>query len=395
MQRPAFLTRLADTRLVHLFTDRRQWVRQVVVTSVASAVAWQVGDFFLPRNGVVAAITAAITVQVSVQRSVREGVSQIIGTSIGAGIALLSEAAFGLGFVTVVLTVGLASVGARALRLGSAAAVNVAITALIVIGPGLPENTAWHRLGSIVIGAAIAIVLSYFSHAKSPAGRTVEELSQLATSSAELLAVMAHGVSEGFDRHEAAHWLAKGRLLVARVPRVRAQATEARAYSRWFPLAERAEADDLYIRAVALDHAVEQVRNIARTLYDSAVEGALPMSVNQQIADALSTASYALSASVVELHDDNDAPLDPAVTQDVRQAGAELAEQLLEERERVEPEQLGHGIYIATTLGRMADSLDQSAPALREVPEPGPPTQELVLKLPESVQRARRRRRRK
>ncbi len=393
MQRPALLDRLVNSRLVRLFTDRWRWVRQVLVTSSAGALAWIVGDAILPRNGVTAAIAAILTVQVSVHKSVREGFSQILGTSIGAGIGLLSEAVFGLGFITVGITVGLASVGARALRLGSAAAINVVITALIVIGPGLPENTAWHRLLSIIIGTVIAIVLSYFSHPKSPAGRTIDEISQLAISAAELLGVMAHGVSDGFERQEAAQWLAKGRVLVARVPRVRAQATEARAYSRWFPLAVRAEADDLYMRAVALDHAVEQVRNIARTLYDSAVEGALPMSLNQQIADALSTASYAMSASVVELHDADDLPLDPAVTEDVRQAGVDLSEQLLEDRSQVDSEQFGHGMYIATTLGRMADSLDHSAPALREVPEPGPPTQELVLKLPNSVKHGWRRRR--
>ncbi|MHB0927906.1 MAG: FUSC family protein [Candidatus Nanopelagicales bacterium] len=391
MRTPAYLERLTDTRLVRLFADRWQWVRQVTVTSVAAALAWQVGDIFLPRNGVVAAIAATLTVQVSVHKSVREGFSQILGTSLGAGIGLLSEQLFGLGFITVVLTVGLASVGARALRLGAAAAINVAITALIVIGPGLPESTAWHRLGSIVIGTLIGISLSYFSHPKSPAGRTVDEIAKLATWSAELLGVMAHGVAEGFDRHQAAQWLARGRVLVARVPRVRAQALEARAYSRWFPLAERAEADDLYMRAVALDHAVEQVRNIARTLYDSAVEGKLPMSVSQQISEALSTASYALSASVVELRDEDELPLDPAITEDVRQAGVELAEQLLEERGNVDSEQFGHGIYIATTLGRMADSLDQSAPALHEVPDPGPPTEELVLKLPNAVKRRPRR----
>ena len=39
MRTPAYLERLTDTRLVRLFADRWQWVRQVTVTSVAAALA--------------------------------------------------------------------------------------------------------------------------------------------------------------------------------------------------------------------------------------------------------------------------------------------------------------------------------------------------------------------
>ncbi len=383
---------LTEHRLVRMFTVRAQWVRRVVVTSMAAALAWVVADSLLAGGGVTAAIAAVITIQVSLHKSLREGFAQILGTGIGAGVGVLASDLVGLGFITVMVTVALASVAARALGLGAAASINVVITALIVIGPGPTESTAAHRLIAIVAGSLVGIGLSYFSHAKTPAGRTVDEISELATAAAQLLADMATGVSDGVDRAEAATWLARGRALVARVPRVRAQAAEARDYSRWFPLAERSEAEDLYTRAVALDHAVEQVRSIARTLFDTTVDGAMSATLNARIADALATASYAMSASVVELRDEIDAPLDPAVTEDVRQAGAGITEQLIDEHHDVAPEQLEHGISIATHLSRMADSLDQSSPAIREVPDPGPPTEELVLRLP--GQRRRRRRHR-
>lgn len=381
---------LAEHRFVRLFTDRAQWVRRILVTSLAASAAWVVADRLMPGGGVTAAIAAVLTVQVSLHKSVREGLAQILGTGIGAGIGIGASDLVGLGSVTVMLTVGLASVAARALRLGTAASINVAITALIVIGPGPTESTAAHRLFAIVAGSLVGIALSYFTHSKTPAGRTVDEIAELATSAARLLEDMAAGVSDGVERSEAAVWLSRGRALVARVPRVRAQAAEARDYSRWFPLAERSEAEDLYTRAVALDHAVEQVRSIARTLFDTTVDGALSATLNARIAEALATASFAMRASVEELHDDRDVPHDAAVTEDVRQAGADITEQLLEERE-AEPEQLGHGISIATHLGRMADSLDHSSPAIREVPDPGPPTEELVLRLPGNRRRRRRR----
>jgi len=391
MPAPAAIRRLARSRAVRLFTDRRQWVRQVFITSVASALAWQVGDRFVTDGGLTAAIAAALTVQVSLHKSMREGLGQILGTTIGAGVALGCQSLFGFGAITVAITVGLSSVAARALRLGTGASINVAITALIVIGPGLAENTALHRLASIVIGTLIGMVLSFFSHPKNPAGRTIDEISRLATDTAELLGVMSLGVADGFDRAEAGQWLARARVLTTKVPRVRAQALEARDYARWFPTAEKAQADELYTRAFALDHAVDEVATIARTLFDAAVQGGLPTAVNQQIADALGSASYAMSATVVELQDELEVPMDPGVTEDVRQASAELTGQLLEDSDEVQQEQLARGMSIASGLDRIADSLDQSAPAIHEVPEPGPPTAELVLKLPGSRRKRRKR----
>ncbi len=381
------MERAANWPLVRPFLRRRQWVRQVVVTSIAGAIAWQVGDGLIPHGGVTAAIAAAITVQMSLHKSMREGFAQILGTALGAGVALGSERLFGLGAITVAITIGLGAVASRALRLGTAAAVNVSVTALIVIGPGPSESTAWHRFASIVVGALIAIALSWFSHPSNPEGRTVDEITQLATDAAELLGVMSIGVASGIDRERTGRWLARARVLTAKVPRVRAQALEARDYARWFPTADPAIAEDLYRRAFALDHAVAEVQTIARTLYDAAVQGGLPESINQEIAEALASASYAMSATVVELRDTDDMPLDPAITGDMRQATAELAEQVLEETDNVEPENIIRGMSIASNIDRIADSIEMSSPAIHEVPEPGPPTEELVLKLPKKRRR--------
>ena len=124
-------------RVKKLFTDRQAWVRQIVVASVASAIAWQVGDLVLKDGGVVAAIICALSIRISLYKSVREGFGQIVGTAIGAGVALLSVYVFHFGLISVGVTVLLCSVVARGLHLGEVASVNVPVTALIVIGPGL------------------------------------------------------------------------------------------------------------------------------------------------------------------------------------------------------------------------------------------------------------------
>jgi hypothetical protein len=354
-------------RFIKLFTDRRAWVRQTLVTAAAAGVSWQVGDLAFKNGGLVAAIAATLTVHISLHKSAREGFGQILGTGIGAGVALLSVLLFPFGIVTVATTVILCSVVARAMHLGESASINVPVTALIVIGPGLSESTALHRMISTLIGAGIAIVFSYFAHSSTPAGRTIDQIASLGVRAAALLSEMSEGVAKGFSQDDAGAWLAKARRLVEGIPSVRAQSLEARSYARWFPTAERDEAEELYARGVALEHTIVQIRTIARTLFDSAVEGGIPKSTNRHIAEALSAASYAITAKLDEMVDEGEGVVDDTATNDVRQAGAALAETLMVDAAKVDQEQLVRSISLVTNIDRIADSLDQSSPALTEI----------------------------
>ena len=253
------------------------------------------------------------------------------------------------------------------------------MTALIVIGPGLSESTAVHRLGSTLIGAAIAIIFSYFSHSNTPVGRAVDQITAVSQKAAELLATMSEGVAAGYTQKEAGHWLAKARLLIEEIPAIRAQSVEARGHARWFPTAEKDEAEDIYIRGIALEHTVVQVRTIARTLFDSAVSGGIADSTKKQIAVALSAASYAISSRF----DDEDY-LDSSQgspTDDAREASANLAETLIEDAKDADQEQIVRGISLAANIERIADSLDQNSPALRDVITPDEPAGAKILKV--------------
>ena len=222
---------------VRLFTDRRIWVRQITVAAFASATAWVIGDSLVFKGGLVAAIVCALSIRISLYKSVREGLGQIVGTAIGAGVALLTVHYFSFGVIAIGTTVFLCSVVARGLRLGEVASVNVPVTALIVIGPGISGSTAEHRLISTLIGAAVAIVFSYFSHPNTPAGRTVNQITRLGKRGAELISDMAEGVAGGFTQRQAGAWLSRARLLVEEIPTLRSQAIEARRYAKWSPLA--------------------------------------------------------------------------------------------------------------------------------------------------------------
>jgi hypothetical protein len=369
------------TWLAGLFINRRAWVRQITVAAVACAVAWIIGDNLVINGGVVAAIVCALSIRISLYKSVREGFGQIVGTAIGAGVALLTVHYFSFGVVAIGLTVFLCSVVARGLRLGEVASVNVPVTALIVIGPGISGSTAEHRLASTLIGAGVAIIFSYFSHASSPAGRTVNQISRLGKRGAELISDMAEGVAEGFTQKESGAWLSKARLLVEEIPALRLQSLEAKRYARWSPLAEVDEAEALYIQGIAIEHMIVQVRIIARTLFDSTFDPSRKNIVNKQIAYALAATSNAITEKLDLLELDNTGPRKDNIAKDLRVVADQLTEELIEYDDRLPRSQFVRCISLVSQIKVIANSLDESSPALYAVSTPDEPSSAKVISI--------------
>jgi hypothetical protein len=167
--------------------------------------------------------------------------------------------------------------------------------------------------------------------------------------------------------------------LIEEIPNVRAQALEAKRYARWSPLAEADQADALYLRGVAMEHTVVQVRTIARTLFDSAVAGGVTQFANRQIGNALSATSYAITskAESIETHSAGQRAVN--IAEDLRLAAATLAEELIAETDRIDQEEFVRNISLVSNIERIADSLDESSPALSDVTTPDEPAQAKVM----------------
>ena len=364
---------------INLFANRRNWVRQITVASIASATAWVIGDALVFEGGVVAAIMCALSVRISLYKSIREGLGLIVGTSIGAGVALLTVYYFSFGVVAIGLTVLLCLVVVRGLRLGEVAAVNVPVTALIVIGPGVSGSTAEHRLASTLIGAAVGIIFSYFSHPSTPAGRTVNQITRLGSRGAELISEMAEGIAAGLTQKQAGNWLAKARLLVEEIPNLRSQAIEAKRYARWSPLAEVDEAESLYIQGVAIEHMMVQIRSMARTLFDSTLDNSRKDVVDRQIAYALSATSSAITEKLELLESENRGSQIDNIARDLRLAADNLTEELISQADNLPRTQFVRCISLVSQMKIIANSLDESSPALYSVSTPGEPSSAQVI----------------
>ena len=330
-------------RLAQQFVLRWYWIQQVLVTSIAAAIAWQVGDRAFTNGGLVAAVVASLTVRSSLHKSTREGLGQIVGSSVGAGAALLSLHYFGSGIVTVGITVLFSLVAARALHLGEVATINVPVTALIVLGPGLSETTASKRLVSTLIGAAIAIVLSTFAHPKTPAGRTIDRVSSLTDRCAGLLAQMAEGLIDGYSLDEAGRWLARARLLVEEIPSIKNQVIEARVFAKWLPASRSANSEKLYLRSIAVEHMIVQTRATSRILYDLKLHGGVKVELSQGIGDLLSTASYALTVSAEDFRFDPYGGVKDPLTSEIRSSADALIALALADYDEIASGQIALG----------------------------------------------------
>jgi uncharacterized membrane protein YgaE (UPF0421/DUF939 family) len=354
-------------KLIDPVVKRRAWIQRVLVTAIAASIAWIVGNHFVPNGGLVAAIAATLSVRISLNKSISDGFGQLLGTTVGVGTALISVHFLGFGVSTVFVVVVLSLTTSKALRLREVASINVVITAMIVIGPGLAESTAIHRTVSTLFGTCIAIFLSYFANPNTPAGRTVNRITILAHDSADLLGEMSESVVAGYTQEIAATLLTKARLLVEEIPSLRAQALEARSYAAWVPTARKDEAEDLYERGVALEHIMVQVRTISRTLFDMSFDEELPPLVTEKIAYALSCASLAIAQEGKTIHANQRRLPGVSLASDLRIALASLAEEFMEGGRKIKVTQYVRGVSLVTNFERIANSLDLDSPAITDI----------------------------
>ena len=192
---------------------------------------------------------------------------------------------------------------------------------------------------------------------------------------------MAEGVAAGFTQKQAGNWLAKARLLVEEIPTLRSQALEAKQFARWSPLTENNEADALYVQGVAVEHMVVQVRTMARTLFDSTSDDGKKDIVSRQIAYALSATSYAITAKIELIEADHSVKEIDNIARDLRLAADNLTEELISLAEQLPRSQFVRCISLVGQMKIIANSLDESSPALRMVKTPGEPSSVQVIAL--------------
>lgn len=380
-------------RLSRFTRRQRPWVQRVAVTSVAVTAAWLLGSYINGADGLVAAIMALITLRMSLQASVMEGALQLLGAAVGVIVAFVSIGFLGSGtpavFVTVVSTLAIS----RLFRLGDEGSINIGVTALIVLGPGMAADSATDRVLGTLIGVAVALTFSFYAHPLTPVQRTQQSLAQLSSEIAELLSRISNGILTSYNSNDAAEWLTQSREMSVKAEHTRSQAEESLKYSRWSPNASRSEAEAIYTRFIAIEHTLVQVRTIARGFYDAALKGTiLSNAVSDSIGGALAVVSDAVGYKSEAVEADPGATVDQRLLEEVRVSANEAA-QIVKTSDDTQEMLLGASVL--TNIERITDSLELTGAAINEVATPivsTTPVEQATAAVSHPVRRIRQRR---
>ena len=127
-----------------LRTSRRAPFLQVAKSAIATVAAWLIAGWLIPGPPpVFAAIAALLVVQPSLNQSLGKALERSVGVIAGVVIASCLALAFGQSTWVVVLAVAVGLLIAWALRMTSASANQVAISALLVLALGSWRE--WNR----------------------------------------------------------------------------------------------------------------------------------------------------------------------------------------------------------------------------------------------------------
>jgi hypothetical protein len=192
----------------------------VAKAGLAAGLAWWVaGVATTTPSPVLASLTAVVVVQVSVRASISTGLQRSLAVVLGVLLALAIGDALHLNGLTVAILVAVSlGVAELVLRLPRAAARQVPVSVLVVLGAvaANPETQGWQRAVDTLIGAAVGVAVSLLL----PASRLVEarqSLDQLARSLDELLESMGAGLRLPWSVEQTAQWRRTARMVRQRL----------------------------------------------------------------------------------------------------------------------------------------------------------------------------------
>lgn len=257
----------------------RELIQRGIVIAVGAALSYFIAERLGSSSPIVASIITIISLRISIQASITESFIQLLGITVGASTALLLSELISIQFLTILLAVGVSFIFARFFNLGDEGFINIAISALLISLPVDHERVAEDRISATIIGVFVSVVLSYWSHPKSPVERTVDEIVLF---SKEAILIL-RGLAVNFNNSNIDIYkdlLSKSRSLNDKIVNSRSQAEEAIRYSKWSPTLSKEDARNVYNRYIAMEHIIFQIRNISRTIFEMKSEGSRVSSEN-------------------------------------------------------------------------------------------------------------------
>lgn len=365
--------------------DRRVRLRGVrTLKSTAAAVLSYVAATPLSENPrpVLAPLTALLVVQLTLYETLTSGLRRVVSVVAGVLVAVALSSLAGLTWWSLALVVAGSLVLGRLLRLKSEA-VEVPISAMLVLAVGGAESAAEGRVIETAIGAVIGVVVGAAIAPPlyvRPATDAVQDLAQVA---AGVLRRVAREVRQEYTAEHAERWLEDARGLGRAVLRADRELGRAEASMRLNPRARRRPYAGASLRTglEALERAAVSLRGVCRSLADLAKaegpETVYDEDVRVSLSDLLSDVAEAVECygALVGSEVVGAGPQDQRLRESLGRAWQDrhrLAD-LLRREERLRQDQWSLHGALASHIDRLLRDVDSDARAELRRSWPAPP----------------------
>jgi hypothetical protein len=284
---------------------------QIVRSTAAAVIAYQVAVWLTPQPApLTAPLTALLVVQVTLYSTLTTGIRRVNAVVIGVLIASAFSALVGLSWWSLGLIIFTALMIGRVVRVGEFV-VEVAISAMLVLGVAQVSHTAWDRVDETLIGAGVGLLFNLLFAPPVWVQSAGESIESLAHRMARLFREMGGEVAGHLPVERAAARLHEARRVDHAIVEVDASLRQAEDSLRWNPRVREGLLSRIVLRTGldTLEICAVVMRVLSRTLTDLAKhrteEALFPDEVSRelerlfrQVANAIESFSVLITTQV-------------------------------------------------------------------------------------------------
>ncbi|MFC4031942.1 aromatic acid exporter family protein [Streptomyces polygonati] len=275
---------------------------QIARSTAASVLAFQVAVWFTPQPApLTAPLTALLVVQVTLYSTLTTGIRRVNSVVIGVLIATAFSSLVGLNWWSLGLIIFVALLVGRVVRVGEFT-VEIAISAMLVLGVTRVSFTAWDRVDETLIGAGVGLLFNLLFAPPvlvQPAGESIDSL---ARRMARLFRDLGGEIAGHLPVEEAAERLYEARRVDHVISEVDASLRQAEDSLRWNPRVREGVLSRIVLRTGldTLEICAVVLRVLSRTLTDLAKqrteESLFPEELAQELEELFGNVARAIQS---------------------------------------------------------------------------------------------------
>jgi hypothetical protein len=201
-------------------------VTEVLRLTAAAVLAWVIAQLITgQRYDLTGALTALLVLQATAYSTVRMGLLRVAAVLAGVLVAVAVSTLAGLTWWSLGTVIAVSLVLAKALRLGSQA-LEVPISAMLVLAVTAPDTVAEYRVVHTLVGAGVGVLFNVLVPAAVPSRRAASAVLGVADAAADCLDDASRTTEERpLRRADVAGWLDRARAVGAEVASASATVT--------------------------------------------------------------------------------------------------------------------------------------------------------------------------